>query len=444
MKGPQLSALVWLANIVVLAGGAFAGYKFYSQVEADRSDVLARVETPKTKEERKSWTQTEDSATTADHKYYRDTLLTPKKRPDPVSISPNGGTLQKEATLSASGGSGTPAYKWTIEGTVPRGVSLSAKAGRSVKLRFGEATPQESSVTVRVANGDTGEYKDSTYTLSFTKEVKPEITDEQLKAELEKWVNSQFTVLRLWTGNESVAKAIVISKEAGNATLILKAGLHFREYAEATDDKVRKLAAHDLEIIRINWDHVLVKGQARNPEYKDRYYEVKLAPDPKIFELPDINSMHKTGKIRETKLKLPEENPPDPNVKVVDTRPKESVYDQDSDTWTLGTDDYKNVDVDDMAKYAKVVHDREGKPLGIQITDDIPEDHTVVSRGGRKGDIIKAINGKPVASMSDVRRIVRTDYNNGVQEFVVTFERDGVPGTKIFKVPPKKNNNENK
>lgn len=444
MKGPQLSALIWLANLLVLAGGAFAGYKFYSQVEEDRSEVLARVETPKTKEERKSWTQTQDSATTADHKYYRDTLLTPSKRPDPVSISPNGGTLLKETGLTASGGSGTPDYNWTIEGAVPKGVSLSAKKGRSIKLRFGESTPQESSVTVRVSNGNTGEYADSSYTLSFTKAAVVEITDEQLKAELEKWVNSQFTVLRLWTGDEPVAKAIVISKEAGNSTLIFKAGLHFREYAEATDDKVKKLAAHDLEIVRINWDHVLVKGHARNLAYKDRYYEVKLAPDPKVFELPDINSLGKTGKIRETKLKLPEENPPNPNIEVVDTRPKESVYDKDSDSWTLGTDDYKNIDVDDMAKYAKVVHDREGKPLGIQITDDIPEDHTVVSRGGRKGDIIKAINGKPVASMSDVRRIVRTDYNSGVQEFVVTFERDGVPGTKIFKVPPKKNSDDGK
>lgn len=444
MKGPQLSALIWLANLVVLAGGAFAGYKFYSEVEADRSDILARVETPKTKEERKSWTQSQDSATTADHKYFRDTLLSPSKRPDPVSISPNGGTLQKEATLTASGGSGTPNYNWTIEGAVPKGASLSAKSGKSVKLRFGEATPQESSITVRVANGDTGEYTESSYTLSFSKVVEPEITDEQLKAELEKWVNSQFTVLRLWTGDESVAKGIVISKEAGNATLIFKAGLHFKQYAEAIDDKVKKLAAHDLEIIRINWDHILVKGPARNPKYKDRYYEVKLAPDPKVFVPPDASSLGKAGVIRETKLKLPEETPPDPNIEAVDTRPKESVYDQETDTWTLGTDDYKNIDVDDMAKYAKVVHDREGKPLGIQITDDIPEDHTVVSRGGRKGDIIKAINGKPVASMSDVRRIVRTEYNNGVQEFVVTFERDGVPGTKIFKVPPKKNNEEGK
>jgi hypothetical protein len=44
--------------------------------------------------------------------------------------------------------------------------------------------------------------------------------------------------------------------------------------------------------------------------------------------------------------------------------------------------------------------------------------------------------------MSDVRRIVRTQYNNGVEEFVVTYERDGVPGTKHFKVPHKKKSND--
>lgn len=440
MKGPQLSALIWLANLIVLAGGAFAGYTFFSDVEEDRADVLARVESPKTKVPRKSWTQTQDVAGVADHEIYRDTMLSPLARPDAVSVSPSAGTFGKEATLTAAGGSGTPAYTWTLEGAVPAGVSLSAKSGRTVNLRFNKSTPQESVVTVRVANGTTGETAEGTYTLSFSEKVDPEPTDEQLKAELEKWLNSQFTVLRLWTGPESVAKGIVISKEAGNATLILQSGMHFKEYAEAMDDKVKKLAAHDLEVLKINWDHVLMKAPSRNPKYKDRYYEVKLSPDPKIFELPDINSMGKSVKPRESKLKLPEETPPNPDVEVVDTRPKESVYDQATDTWTLGTDDYKNIDVDDMAKYAKVVHDREGKPLGIQITDDVPDDHTVVSRGGRKGDIIKAINGKPVASMSDVRRIVRTDYNAGVQEFVVTFEREGVPGTKIFKVPPKKNN----
>lgn len=440
MKGPQLSALIWLANLLVLAGGAFAGYKVYTEAEAEREDILTRVETPKTKEQRKTWTQTLDAGTTEGHKYYQDTLLTPRKRPDPVSISPNGGTLARETTLTANGGVGTPNFTWSIEGTVPKGVSLSTTKGRSVTLKFGESTPLESAVTVRVSDSNTGETVDTSYTLSFSKPVVPVITDEQLKAELEKWVNSQFTLLRLWTGSDEFAKAIVISKEAGNATLIFKAGMHFRDYAKSIDDKVKKLAAHDLEVVKINWDHVLIKGPSRNAQYKDRYFEVKLSPDPKAFEKPDLNSLGKAGTIRENKLPRPDTPPPDPNVEVVDTRPEKSTYDPATDTWTLGREDYQNVDVDDMARYAKVVHDREGKPLGIQITDDIPEDHSVVARGGRKGDIIKAINGKPVASMSDVRRIVRTDYNAGVTDFVVTFERDGVPGTKIFKVPQKKNN----
>ncbi|MCA8919473.1 MAG: hypothetical protein KDB32_10370, partial [Planctomycetes bacterium] len=212
----------------------------------------------------------------------------------------------------------------------------------------------------------------------------------------------------------------------------------------AMDPNVQKLAKYDLEVVSIEWDHVLMKGASRNPKYKDRRYEVKLSPDPKAFELPDINKLGRTGKIGDNKIKLPKDPPPDPTVEVEDTRPKESVYDAGTDTWTLGTDDYKNVNVDELARYAKVVHDREGKPLGIQISEDIPDDNSVIARGGRKGDIIKAINGKPVASMSDVRRIVRTEYNSGVQEFVVTYERDGVPGTKRFNVPKKKSTDENK
>ena len=213
------------------------------------------------------------------------------------------------------------------------------------------------------------------------------------------------------------------------------------EYDSACFDKRPKFvhyAPRTAIVTSIELDHVVLNGPSRNPKYKDKYFDVTLAPDPKAFEKPDVSKLGKSGKIGESKIKLPDTTPPDPNIEVEDTRPKESVYDATSDTWTLGTDDYKNVNVDDLARYAKVVHDREGNPLGIQISDDIPDDNSVIARGGRKGDIIKAINGQKVASMSDVRRIVRTEYNNGTEEFVVTFERDGVPGTKIFKVPKKK------
>jgi len=442
MKGPQLSALIWLANLLVLAGGAFAGYQIWSEIRADRDATYTNASTPVTKEKRLTWADTVDPAATADHAFYRDTMLSPRKRPDIMSISPTGSTLEKDTSLTASGGAGNPtSYSWAIQGATPAGVSLSAKSGKSTTLKFTKATPQGSSVTVRATLPDGTEYAEQSYTLNFSEKIEPERTDAELAAELEKWVNSQFTLLRLWYGPEDVAKAVVISKEAGNATLLFQAGMKFKEEfgkEKTLDTKVQKLAAHDLTIVRIEWDHVLINGPSRDPKYKDRYFDVKLSPDPKAFQVPDVSKLGKTGKIPENKIKLPDQPPPDPRIEVEDPRPSQSTYDAATDTWTLGTDDYKNVNVDDLAKYAKVVHDREGKPLGIQISDDIPEDNTVIARGGRKGDIIKAINGEPVASMSDVRRIVRTQYNAGTEEFVVTYERDGVPGTKIFKAPQKK------
>ncbi|MCA8916689.1 MAG: hypothetical protein KDB90_14950 [Planctomycetes bacterium] len=440
MKGPQLALLIWLANVVVLAGGAFAGYHFYQEIQSDRDAVYAKVSEPKTKEKRVTWQETVDAATTADHTFYRDVMVSPRSRPDILSVSPASGAFEKETSLTANGGVGDSSKcTWTIQGTAPAGVSLSAKTGHSVNLKFSKATPQGSTVTVRATAGDNSEYAEGTYTLNFSERVDPAPTDAELQAELQKWVNQQFVCLRLFYGPQSIASAIVISNEAGKATLLFRPGLKFKEeYAESLDAKVKKLAQYDLKVVSIELDHVVLNGPSRNPKYKDKYFDVTLAPDPKAFEKPDVSKLGKSGKIGESKIKLPDTTPPDPNIEVEDTRPKESVYDATSDTWTLGTDDYKNVNVDDLARYAKVVHDREGNPLGIQISDDIPDDNSVIARGGRKGDIIKAINGQKVASMSDVRRIVRTEYNNGTEEFVVTFERDGVPGTKIFKVPKKK------
>jgi hypothetical protein len=262
-----------------------------------------------------------------------------------------------------------------------------------------------------------------------------------LKKELEDWVNAQFDLVRLWYGDPEIARATVLSKEAGGAMLIFRAGLSFKEeYAKALDAKVQKLAAYDLSVVKIEYDHVKMRGPSRRPEFKDRYFEVVLKANKDAFTLPDPGKMGKPKLSNTNGGRMPpiDKPLPDPNIEPVDTRPKESTYDAKTDTWTIGTDDYKNMNVDDLAKYAKVVHDRNGNPLGIQITDEIPDDNVVVARGGRKGDIIKAINGKPVLSMADVRRIVREDYNAGVTEFRVNYEREGVPYTKTFNAPAKK------
>lgn len=94
--------------------------------------------------------------------------VTPFDAGSPVSISPAGTSLTTSPTaLSATGGSGTPSYTWSLQGTVPTGVSLSATTGTPVNLIFGSTTPAGSTVTVRCTNGTTGEFDEETYTLNF-------------------------------------------------------------------------------------------------------------------------------------------------------------------------------------------------------------------------------------------------------------------------------------
>lgn len=275
---------------------------------------------------------------------------------------------------------------------------------------------------------------------------KPVKTDEQLAKELEEWVNKQFVLDRLWYGPANLASAKVISNEANKAMLILRPEFNFKtEYSkeEYKNSKLPLLSKYDITVLSIEWDHVLMKAPTidTDPKHKGKYFDVKLKLKENTNFKPD-GKLGKTGKITgsTTRLPMPTEPVPAPTVEEEDTRPAVSVYDSKNDTWDLGTDDYKNINVDELAKFAKVVHDREGKPLGIQISEDIPEDNVVLGRGGRRGDIIKAINGKPVASMSDVRRVVREQYNAGIEEFRVDLERDGVPMQKVFRAPKKKEN----
>jgi hypothetical protein len=92
----------------------------------------------------------------------------PQQATTPVSITPASTTFTTSpAALTASGGSGTPSYNWSIQGAVPTGVSLSSATGASTSIIFGASTPSGSTVTVRAANGTTGEFDQETYTLNF-------------------------------------------------------------------------------------------------------------------------------------------------------------------------------------------------------------------------------------------------------------------------------------
>lgn len=95
--------------------------------------------------------------------------FTPATATERISISPAGSTLTTSPqTLTASGGTPTTTYNWSLQGTVPTGVSLSGTSGATVDLIFGSSTPASSTVIVRVENGATGEFVEETYTLNFS------------------------------------------------------------------------------------------------------------------------------------------------------------------------------------------------------------------------------------------------------------------------------------
>lgn len=87
----------------------------------------------------------------------------PQQATPKVTITPAGTTISTTTSLSATGGSGTPAYNWSLQGTPPAGVSLSASTGTPVDLVL-SGSPT-GSVTVRCTNGTSGEFDEETYTI---------------------------------------------------------------------------------------------------------------------------------------------------------------------------------------------------------------------------------------------------------------------------------------
>lgn len=272
----------------------------------------------------------------------------------------------------------------------------------------------------------------------------PEPTDEQLKAELEREINAKFALIRIFHSTApEMSSAMCTAADAGNASIVLTVGMNFpKRFGAVQDAKLKALAAKDYNIKGIEPDKVLVEGPSIKRPAKRFTVELKftsaIAGKIKAPDIKDFGKPSGTGGASGGALPTPPADTSKPVEAVPDTRPKESAYDEKTDSWLIGTDDYMNVNTDDFVQYAKTVVDEKGEPIGIQISDDIPEDNVVVKRGGKKGDIIKSINGVKVTSMADVRRTVREQYNSGTTEFEVLFEREGVPQRKMFKVPQKK------
>ncbi|MCC6572487.1 MAG: hypothetical protein IT462_01735 [Planctomycetes bacterium] len=396
MKGPQAAMLMWVANLAVLAGGGALGFYVFSSSNAELDDTFV---IPKVKE----------------------------KAPAAINWLEDYGRRTETSLNGLSAGRLSPSK-------------------RPVKPVEPPVKPPDPPAP-------------------------KEPTDDELKAELATWVNSKFKLIRTISGSsqEDSAAFIQVAELGASAPLVylpahydpqptkeriqdLPPGpTYFPTYFDVvSDSKLKQLAQYKMKVVRIESDFVLFNMPSIKREKK--FFDVKLTFGNDLlskFAMPDIGAKStrpSSTPAEPSKLPVP---PVDPRKPVVEGPVKpifdpedpvygKSKYDAKTDTWDIGYEDFKSLSGDDFVKYAKVVVDNDGQPMGIQITEDVPDDHVVVKRGGQKGDIVKSVNGKAVKSMADVRKIVKTDYDAGVTSFEVVFERNGVPGRKTFKAPKKK------
>ncbi|MDC1141837.1 hypothetical protein OAU50_01990, partial [Planctomycetota bacterium] len=79
MKGPQLAAVLWVANVAVLGGGGFLGYKVFTGVSSDRSTAHSAVlEYTRKKTPEREWDKT---GLTIDNLDLKKDGFSPYKRP---------------------------------------------------------------------------------------------------------------------------------------------------------------------------------------------------------------------------------------------------------------------------------------------------------------------------------------------------------------------------
>jgi hypothetical protein len=269
----------------------------------------------------------------------------------------------------------------------------------------------------------------------------PPPSDEQLRAQLQEWINAEFKLLRT-VGNYATVQWRTHS-------LSWQAGMNLRKvYAEHATTALRELARDDITVLGILRDRVLLRAPSRNDRFKEKYFEVELVMADELRARPMTSlagvSTARSGRAPGSPGAVGQRPPADadrtaPQVTTEEAElQRESRYEESTDTWFLGTDDFMDVDLDAWAMYSQPATDADGRVVGIQIRDNTPDNHPALQRGGRKGDIIKAINGVPVRTMADIRRVGREQYNSGTDVFIVDIERNGITIKKTFRVPRRK------
>ncbi|MCK6440131.1 MAG: hypothetical protein L6Q71_08020 [Planctomycetes bacterium] len=99
-----------------------------------------------------------------------------------------------------------------------------------------------------------------------------------------------------------------------------------------------------------------------------------------------------------------------------------------------GLEDWRSKPFQDLAGYLSTRIDKDGYPTGLQISDDLPEDHILYRAGFRGGDVVKSINGTPISEIQMAKNYVMKLRDEGVTAFVIGFERNFADRTKFIRV----------
>lgn len=234
-----------------------------------------------------------------------------------------------------------------------------------------------------------------------------DLTDDELRAELQAALNRRYVLQRTITWIEGADKpgAFLL---CGGSKLFVFEGMNFNDFEGA-----EAVGRADIEVKAIAVDHVMVNAvSATRP---DKRFDVRLEFGKTVAAKGFAWMGSVDGGMR---IEVPIQDGSD-------TFPVNPELPGTSDD-ALPREEMDKL-VDEAARFVRVTED------GLQLTDNLPEDSELAKRGARRGDMLKTINGQPVRSMSDVRRIVRTDYNAGLREFRIDYERDGLPMQKTIK-----------
>lgn len=250
-----------------------------------------------------------------------------------------------------------------------------------------------------------------------------EKTDEQLKSELQAELNRRFKLLRMMLCSDERCPSTA-HLVAGSTRLMWFEDMYLKEdYGKSKSSELRKLA-FDLRVMSIDKDGVLV--DAASFEKPEKRFEVRISVAYNSANM-SLGAIYPREKAMHPERSEPEPEKAKPDDwKGPDELP--SPYREEE----FDFEEFDDKAIDELARYVSPTDE------GLLVSDKLPEDSPARKYGARGGEIIKTINGASVKSMSDVRRVVRTQYDSGTREFVVGFEKDGLPDTRTFKVPEKK------